>query len=348
MATPVIIPVFLPHLGCPEHCIFCNQRALAPEVPLPSRVRELIETSLHHLPADPGRLKQVAFYGGSFTAIPEEDQIAYLKEVEPFLSSGRIDSIRISTRPDALDEKVLFLLARQGVKTIEVGAQSMVDEVLCLSCRGHSADETSAGIGRLKSLGFEAGVHLMIGLPGDSLERFEETLNRIIDLRPHFVRIHPTLVLRGAVLEQRWREGRYCPLTLAEAVQWLKRGLLRLEKASIPVVRVGLQPTGDLEASYLSGPYHPALHQRVVSEIYFDMAARVLEPQQAQPEIIFLCHPGEVSNVRGQKNENIRRLKEVFALKSIMVQGKRDIHRGRLVIKTAAGEFSIERGDLFE
>ena len=183
----------------------------------------------------------------------------------------------------------------------------------------------------------------MVGLPGDSFSRFLETLQRVIDLRPDFLRIHPALVLRGASLEALWREGEYSPPTLEEAVQWLKSGLLELEKASIPVARLGLQPTKELEASFLAGPYHPALHQLVRSEIFFDRAVDLFKTHRTGLEPVFFCHPGEVSNVRGQRNANIRRLKGMFGFKSIVIQERKDIPRGALVLQAPLGEVSAQR-----
>ena len=154
---PLIIPIFLPHLGCRQRCLFCNQKTVAPEVPSPAEVRESIRSCLSRFPSDRRRERQIAFYGGSFTAIPKEDQSAYLKEGHSFLSSGWIDSIRVSTRPDALDEEVLSLLKEYGVKTVELGAQSMIDEVLLLSRRGHSAKDTVVCRLPIKALGFRGG-----------------------------------------------------------------------------------------------------------------------------------------------------------------------------------------------
>lgn len=340
---PFIIPIFLPHLGCGERCIFCNQKTVAPAVPSPAEVQALVEASLHRIPSGRDRERQVAFYGGSFTAIPKEDQRAYLRDVQPFLSSRAVDSIRVSTRPDALDEEVLSLLKAYGVKTVEVGAQSMIDEVLLLSRRGHSAEEIVSAVSRLKRRGFEVGLHLMIGLPGDSFDRFLETLEQIVELGPDFVRIHPALVLRGSPLEALWREGNYSPLTLEEAVQWLKRGLFKLEKAAIPVARLGLQPTKELEASFLAGPYHPSLHQLVTSEIFFDMALHLFKTHRIESESVFFCHPRDVSNVRGQRNTNMKRLKGIFGVKSISIHEREDIPRGSLVLQTPAGEVLAPR-----
>ena len=346
--TPFIIPVFLPHLGCRDRCLFCNQKAIAPEVPSPARVRELIQSALCQLPRDKGRERQVAFYGGSFTAIPREEQIAYLNEAHAFVCSGRIDSVRVSTRPDALDHDTFSLLKEYGVKTVEVGAQSMDDEVLSLSCRGHSSKDAVSAVSQLKQQGFEAGVHLMIGLPGDSLDRFLRSLAQVIALRPDFLRIHPTLVLKGSSLETLWRDGLYAPLTLEETVRWLKMGLLRLEREPIQVARIGLQVTREIESSILAGPHHPALHQLVDSEIYLDMALRLLGTHQDEREPRFICHPGEVSSVRGQRNTNIQRLKNHFEVESILVNGRQDIPKGSLFMQTLTGEASIQRRDLIE
>ena len=346
MANPLIIPIFLPNLGCRRRCIFCNQKTVAAEVPSPPRVRELLEASLRQLPSGQARSRQVAFYGGSFTAISKEDQTAYLREVQPFLASGQIDSVRVSTRPDALDGEVLSLLKGYGVRTVEIGTQSMVNDVLLLSRRGHSAEETVSAVNRLKDGGFEVGIHLMIGLPGDSLDLFLQTVDQVICLKPDFLRIHPTLVLKGTPLEALWREGKYLPMTIDRSVQWLKSGLLKLEASSIPVARIALQPTKELEASYLAGPWHPAFRHLVDSEIFFDMASRLLESHRGGPGPAFLCHPKEVSNVRGQKNGNIQRLKKDFGLKSLWVKERDDLPRGFLVLQTPTGEILIQRKDL--
>jgi histone acetyltransferase (RNA polymerase elongator complex component) len=348
--TPLIIPIFLPKAGCRGRCLFCSQKATVEGLPFPSAIRRFIETSLVKLPPDQqGREKQVAFYGGSFTALKKEKQVCYLKEIQPFLASGLIHSIRISTRPDALDEEVLFLLKEHKVTTVEIGTQSMINEVLSLSNRGHSAKDTISAVSRLKEWGFEAGLQLMIGLPGDSLVRFLQTLDRVIELRPDFVRIHPTLVLRGAPLETLWKAGEYIPLSLEEAIEWLKKGLLRLEKASIPIARIGLQPTKELEKDFLAGPFHPALHQLVDSTIFFDMAMSLLpllHVSQKNGKALFLCHPKEASNLRGQRNENILKLKEQFKLSEIVIEGRQELPRGYLGLRTQEGEVSIHRKSL--
>jgi histone acetyltransferase (RNA polymerase elongator complex component) len=342
--SPLIIPIFLPAMGCRERCLFCNQKATEDGAPSLSSIRNFIETSLHRLPTEKKiREKQVAFYGGSFTAIPKDDQVRYLKAVQPFLASGLIDSIRISTRPDALDEETLSLLKEYKVKTVEIGVQSMIDDVLFLAHRGHWAADVVEAISHLKDTKFEVGVQLMIGLPGDSFDRFVQTLNRVIELQPDFVRIHPTLVLKGASLEDVWRAGEYSPLALDETVQWLKKGILKLEKSSISVARIGLQPTKELERDYLAGPYHPALHQVVDSSIFFDMATFLLRASQKNGQVLFLCHPKEVSNLRGQRNENFLKLKKDFNINEIFIEEKQELATGLLKLQTQEGEVSIDR-----
>jgi len=345
--TPLIIPIFLPNLGCRERCLFCNQKTASQGLPSPSSLRNSIETSLIGIPCDKkNREKQIAFYGGSFTAIPEDDQVRYFKTVQPFLSSGLIDSIRISTRPDALDGEILSLLKEYGVKTVEIGVQSMIDEVLFLSRRGHRAEDTVDAIRRLIQQGFEVGLQLMIGLPEDSCDRFLQTLDRIIELKPDFVRIHPTLVLKGAPLETLWRSGGYSPLPLDEAIQWLKKGMHKLEKSSISVSRIGLQPTRELERDYLAGPYHPALRQLIDSTFLFDMATSLLKTSQKEGQAIFFCHPKEFSNLRGQRNENILKLMQHFKLREILIKGRQELPRGYLGLQTQEGEISIHRKSL--
>ena len=345
--TPLIIPVFLPAMGCREQCLFCNQKAAAEGIPSPSSVRNFIEASLNRFPSEKeNREKQVAFYGGSFTAIPKDDQARYLKEIQPLLASGLIHSIRISTRPDALDEEILSLLKEYNVKTVEVGVQSMIDEVLSFAHRGYSATDTVDAVSRLKGKKFEVGLQLMIGLPRDTLNRFLLTLDRVIELQADFVRIHPTLVLKGAPLEILWRDGGYSPLSLNEAIQWLKKAILKLEHSFIPVARIGLQPTKELERDYLAGPYHPAFHHLIDSAIFFDMAESLLQSSQKNGRALFFCHPKEVSNLRGQKNENILRLKKNFKLGEVLIEGRQELPRGFLGLQTQGEEVSIDRKSL--
>lgn len=342
--TPVILPIFLPHQGCSNRCIFCNQKAIAKEIPSPQQVYQFIESSLSSLPVKKGlREIQVAFYGGSFTKMEEETQRAYLKAIRPLLLRGQIHSIRISTRPDALNETTLSLLKEYGVKTIEVGAQSMVNEVLFLSQRNHTKEDTLSAVLQLRRWGFEVGIHLMMGLLGDTFEGFLDSLDQVILLRPDFIRIHPTLVLRGAPLEELWLQGKYLPLSLEETIPYLKRAVLKSEKASIPIARIGLQPSRDLEEHLLAGPYHPALHQLIDSAIFYEMAQKLLKDFPDETRVTFFCHPKDLSNLIGHRNENIFKLKEQFHLREILWEGREEFLRGSLLLRTPKGEKTINR-----
>lgn len=342
--APVILPIFLPHLGCPNRCIFCNQKAIAREVPSPRWVYQFIESSLSSLPVKKvPREIQVAFYGGSFTEMERDIQMAYLNVTRSFLLRGQIHSVRISTRPDALDETTLSLLKEHGVKTIEVGAQSMINEVLSLSQRDHTKEDTVSAVLRLRQWGFEVGVHLMMGLLGDTLEGFHSSLDQVISLRPDFIRIHPTLVLRGAPLEDLWLRGKYLPLSLEDTIRCLKRAVLKSERASIPIARMGLQPSPDLEEHLLAGPYHPALHQLIDSAIFYEMAQRLLKDFPDETQVTFFCHPKDLSNLIGHRRENILKLKEQFDRCEIRIEEREEFIRGSLLLQTPKGGKRIDR-----
>ena len=347
MGRPAILPIFLPHAGCGERCLFCNQYATGGEALPLSSLTAFIESCLFQLSLGRGKREtQVAFYGGTFTALDPEDQRRYLGVVRPFLASGRIDSIRISTRPDALADETIGLLKTSGVRTVELGAQTMDNEILSLCQRGHSAEDTGSAVVRLRHAGLHVGLQLMMGLPGETLDRFLQSLEQVIALRPDFVRIHPTLVLRGAPLEASWRNGNYCPLSLDEAIAWLKTGLLRLERTGIAVARFGLQPTEELNQHILAGPYHPALRQLVDSAIMLDMARALLVNGADDGVVSFVCHPTELSNLRGQGNRNVQELKKCFGLCEIGIVGQEAIPPGRIVLRVPSGERSIHRKDL--
>jgi hypothetical protein len=186
----------------------------------------------------------------------------------------------------------------------------------------------------------------MIGLPGDTYDYFLQSLDRVIEFKPDFVRIHPTLVLKGTPLEKLWRAGEYSPLSLDEAVQWLKKGILRLEKSSISVARIGLQPTKELERDFLAGPYHPAFRQLIDSAIFFDMAKYLLQNFPDGSKAIFFCNPKEISNLKGQRNENSLKLKNYFKLSEILIDGRQELPRGFLGLQTQEGVVSIDRRSL--
>jgi histone acetyltransferase (RNA polymerase elongator complex component) len=268
---PMIIPFFLMNRGCPHRCIFCNERLTAGD--RPERITEQVfgETVRVHLGGSRRKRGpvQVAFYGGTFTGMPAREQRRLLAMAAPFLRQGEIDGIRLSTRPDEIDPAAVELLREFGVTTVEVGAQSLDDAVLERSGRGHTAADAVRAMTLLRESGFETGIHLMAGLPGDSPERFLATVDGTVSLRPDFVRIHPLLVLKDTPLAGEFHRGTYRPLALSGAVSLCKNALKTLEAAGIPVIRLGLQTTRRMEepGAVVAGPFHPAFRSLVESEL---------------------------------------------------------------------------------
>ncbi|MFQ5353518.1 MAG: elongator complex protein 3 [Thermodesulfobacteriota bacterium] len=263
MSRMLVIPFFIPFGGCESICIFCDQSAMtaASGLPEPSEIAAQVEL---YLGTWKGRgRKEVAFYGGTFTAMNRAEQARCLAPVEPFLTEGRIDGIRVSTRPDCISSAILEFLAEHGVDTVELGVQSMNDTVLALSRRGHRAGDTMRAVRELKRAGFTVGLQLMPGLPGDDASTVMATARDIIGLRPRFVRIYPTVVMKNTALEKMTREGRYRPWSMEEMVQVCRDISLLFKEAGIRIARMGLQHTAGLEESIVAGPYHPAFRDLV-------------------------------------------------------------------------------------
>jgi len=262
----LIIPVFIPFGGCPHQCVFCDQAGITGSSIMPdvSAVEETIEAYLSTWEASGGRgPREVAFYGGSFTGLDRQAQALYLETAHRSVKQGRIDSVRLSTRPDYMDAATAAFLAGYDVAVVELGAQSMSDEVLRLSGRGHTAAETKRAVEALKEASIETGLQLMPGLPGDTPEIFIQTVRETIALAPGFVRIYPTLVLKGTPLNTMFERGEYKPWPLDKMVGVCKEAAALLNKAGVPVIRMGLQPTEELGASLVAGPYHPSFRQLV-------------------------------------------------------------------------------------
>ncbi len=259
----LIIPVFIPFGGCPNQCVFCDQKGITGEESMPglAEVADTVEAYLSTWRG--GGEKEIAFYGGSFTALPEKTQTGYLETAFGFVASGRVGSLRVSTRPDCVDAETVERLRRYGVATVELGAQSMSDEVLRASGRGHTAEATVDAVRLLKEGGFKVGLQFMPGLPGDDRQTVLMTTREIISLKPDFVRVYPTLVLKGTPLYAMYMSGRYEPWTLDEMVKVCSMVYTLLMEAGVPVVRMGLQPTEDLERNLVAGPYHPSFRQLV-------------------------------------------------------------------------------------
>lgn len=312
---PLIVPIFIPNEGCPYRCIYCQQEKITDQSrnPLdPVTVKGTLERAIASTKFDLARSREVAFYGGTFTRLPLVRMAELLEAVRPFLKTGTFDAIRISTRPDAIDEERLDLLRDFGVATVELGAQSMEDEVLALSRRGYRAEKIVSSARLLREYGFKVGIQLMPGLPGDSEEKFIRTVKAVATLRPDMVRLYPTIVIRGTELAEWYREGRYRPLALEEAVKICRDSCIRLEGKGIPVIRIGLMSSPSLlaQGEIMAGPWHEAFGFLVRSDIFYQR----LEPHLPMPgeakKIKIRVSPKEIPLVRGYRNEGLRRIEK--------------------------------------
>lgn len=259
----LIIPLFIPFGGCASQCVFCDQEGITGEARLPT-IGEVEETVHSYLSTwKGGGPKEIAFYGGSFTALPAGAQLDYLKAAFGHISAGRVDSVRVSTRPDRVTPGTIERLKRYGVATVELGAQSMSDEVLKASGRGHTARHTAQAVTMLKGAGLGVGLQFMPGLPADTRDSVIRTTEEVIRLKPDFVRVYPTLVFKKTPLYRMYLNGSYAPWTLEEMVEVCGQVHGLMKDAGIPIVRMGLQPTEELERNLVAGPYHPSFRQLV-------------------------------------------------------------------------------------
>lgn len=321
---PFIIPIFIPHMGCPHRCVFCNQTSITgrtDQTLSPEQVRARITEFLgfkggHRSPVE------VAFYGGNFLGLPTSSRMSLLDEAQRFVEKGQVESIRFSTRPDTVTEASIEALDPYSVRAIEVGAQSMDDTVLRLSQRGHTAEDTLRSVKLLKCRGLRVGLQIMPGLPGDTSESILETGLRVAELKPDFVRIYPTIVVTKTLLEKWYRAGRFKPLSLPDAVELTKKLYLLFQARGISVIRMGLQVSSSLlePGSIVAGPFHPAFGHLVHSSVFLDLAARELQSQQGLSKSVRLrvC-PRDVPKLVGLKRSNIKQLIQQFCLKDVQV-----------------------------
>ena len=325
-ARESIIPVFVPHLGCPNDCVFCNQRRISGSV-APATAEDVvsaIENALRLTP--PGTRRQLAFYGGSFTAIPVAEQESLLGAAVPYLERGDIASLRLSTRPDAIDGAVLRRLRSYGVETIELGAQSMSERVLALSGRGHTAADVEGAARAVKGAGFRLILQMMTGLPGADDESDVESARRIAALGPDGVRVYPTVIVRDTALCDLWRAGRYKEHTVEDAVRVCARILPVFERAGIPVIRLGLNPTEDLSGGdAVGGAYHPALGELVKSRIMRDRAEKILSGAKRGEQAVLRVNPRLMSQLVGQHGANRAYLVERFGLSGLRIVRDPDV-----------------------
>lgn len=307
MSDHANISIFVPHIGCPNMCTFCNQCHITGSVDTPTAddVSAAVETAKKSKTYNPFNT-EIAFFGGSFTAIEREYMIYLLESGYKYVKDGTVRGIRISTRPDAINEEVLEILKKYGVTSIELGAQSLCDDVLTKNKRGHSAKDVYNASNLIKSYGFSLGLQMMTGLYGSSDDKDIYTAEQIISLLPDTVRIYPTVVLKDTELADLMQSGKYVPQTLESAVKLCSKLYLMFEENNIRVIRLGLH-TIEKDA-YLGGAFHPAFSELCLSEIFLDRAINILEEKG---KYILYVNKCDLSKMIGQKRSNIEILKNM-------------------------------------
>jgi histone acetyltransferase (RNA polymerase elongator complex component) len=271
------IPIFIPHYGCPNGCVFCNQKRISGKESLDDEkaIRDLIESSLKT--AGNRQKVEIAFFGGSFTGLEKSIQEKYLNIASEYVTKYRLEGIRISTRPDYINENCMRFLSKYPVTAIELGVQSLDEDVLKKTKRNHSIKDVDTAVSYIKNSSASLGLQMMIGLPGDTFLKAKESSQKIIRYEPDTLRIYPTLVLPDTELCDMYQAGDYVPLSLEDAVEWTSKLLPLFIEKNIQILRVGLQASEGLnEEHIIIGPYHPAFKELVLDKMVYDSLSRQL------------------------------------------------------------------------
>lgn len=335
-----IIPIFVPHLGCPNDCTFCNQKSISGQTKKVTK-REVKETIEEYLKSfkEEDSYKEVAFFGGSFTGIDKEKQEELLEVAYEYVKNKKIDSIRVSTRPDYIDKERLKLLKKYGVKTIELGVQSTNDYILKRCRRGHTFEDVKKASKLIRRYGFELGHQMMIGLPESTKLDEINTARDLRKLKPKIVRLYPVLVIKNTDLEKEYENGEYEPLTVEQAVERCKELYYFFTRKNIAVIRMGLQSTDLIcspeneKSEVVAGPYHEAFGQLVEDSMWYDSILEKIKKFNVKvKEIEILVNPENVNNVIGHKKENIQKLKDLYDV-DVKVKQTEEIRPGKFEIK---------------
>ena len=344
MKKEYIIPIFVPHLGCPHACVFCNQNKISGEQRKvrAADVKKTIEYYLENFKENDAEV-EVAFFGGSFTAIEKELQIELLEAAYEYIKQGKIDSIRISTRPDYINKEILKMLKKYKVKTIELGVQSANNYILKRAERGHTFEDVKKASKLINWYGFTLGHQMMIGLPDSTVLDEINTAKLLIKLKPKIVRIYPVLVIKGTKLEEEYNKGEYEPLSVIQAVERSKEVANIFNKKNVKVIRIGLQNTDEIDepgkkkSEVVAGPYHPAFRQLVEASIWYDaIVSRIKKFNTKVKEVEIRANSDDVNNIIGHKKENIEKLKEIYEV-DVVVKADDSIKDGKFevdVLKT--------------
>ena len=307
------IPLFIPHLACKNDCIFCNQKRIAGTVVPPSDPYGFFTSALKNIHKDFTKT-DLAFFGGSFTGLEEKDMIFYLDAAARVKKENpSVTGIRLSTRPDYISEKILNTLAMYGVSTIELGAQSMNDDVLKRSNRNHSSADTEKAALMIKNHGFELVLQFMPGLPGDTDETILITAEKIARLKPDAVRIYPCVVIKDTALEDEYFAGNFTPLSTKHAVELCANMVLLFERHNINIIRIGLHSSDLMKnQSVVAGPFHPAFGELVFQRIFYLNALKLISLDPPKENTVLYVAPGNTSKMTGRKKENLILLQKTF------------------------------------
>ena len=350
MKKEYIIPIFVPHLGCPNACVFCNQTKITGKQKqvTAQEVKDIIQKYLENF-KDKENKVEVAFFGGSFTAIEKEIQKELLEAAYEYVKEGKVDSIRISTRPDYINREILKMLKKYKVKTIELGVQSTNNYVLEKAKRGHTFEDVKKASKLIRFYGFTLGHQMMIGLPESTALDEINTARDLIKLKPKIVRIYPVLVIKGTELEQLYKTNEYTPLSLTQAVERCKEVADIFNARKVRIIRIGLQNTDEIsdpnneKSEVVSGPYHPAFRQLVEGRLWYDAIVAEIKKCNTKVKLVEIkANPDDINNIIGHKKENMNKLKDLYDVEVIVKPSD--------TIKNGKFEMNIEKtyDDLLE
>jgi histone acetyltransferase (RNA polymerase elongator complex component) len=342
MDSPLVIPIFIPHSGCPHQCAFCNQAIITSQkrcLPSPQEIDKIIGQYLGYR-AHRSRV-ELAFFGGNFLGLSDPEIVGLLEKIAPYIENHSIHGIRCSTRPDTITKQKLDLIAPYGVTLVELGVQSMSDAVLKRVNRGHTCLHTCQAIDLLKEYKLQVGVQVMVGLPGDTDDQLLTSTRQVADLAPDVARIYPLMVLKGSLLAQWYQDGSYTPLGLDKSVGLVKEMVKIFEHAHVKVIRMGLQASEMMEdkTQVLAGPWHPAFGHLVLSALVYDQVCEALETLQLpfqgnlRHPICLSVHPRFESRLRGNKNSNLEKLAKAYPGIVFSIQTNDDLLSGRVDIQ---------------
>ncbi|QUH20861.1 elongator complex protein 3 [Alkaliphilus sp. B6464] len=337
----IIIPIFIPHKGCPHDCSFCNQKKIAGEGTdvTADKVSQIVNLQLENL-KNVDESKEIAFYGGSFTGLPREQQSQLLTIAYEKKKQGLVNEIRISTRPDYINEEILDFLQDYGVSIIELGVQSTDDDVLNLNNRGHSRKDVFRSVSLIRERDIQLGLQMMVGLYGDTEEKLLKTARDIIDCKPDFVRIYPTIVIQDTLLEKLYLDGVYKPISLNEAVYLCKQLVLEFNKNNIPIIRLGLQATEEISIGkgIVAGPYHPAFREIVETEVYKNIIENKITKNKKLEGMVLniYCNSKDCSKVSGYNQSNKHYFENKYGFRKIRIYPLSNILAGEVNVEIIA------------